>query len=58
MNKNENRSGIPIRYQIQIVQIPVFLDMGLDYFILEMDMGSIQIMQLRIWIGYRAMTTQ
>jgi hypothetical protein len=44
VHRGENRSGIPVGYQIRIVQIPVFSDTDSSSFIFETDTVNTRIL--------------
>jgi hypothetical protein len=58
IDRGENGPGIPVGYQIRIVQILVFSDTGTCIFIFGTDTGKTRIVQLRIRVGYGANTTR
>jgi hypothetical protein len=43
-HRGENRSGIPVWYQIQIVQIPIFSDTDSGIFIFGTDTDNTRIL--------------
>jgi hypothetical protein len=57
-SRGENGSGIPVGYQIRIVQIPVFQIRIRVFFIFGTDTGNTRILKLHIWVGYGARTTR